>query len=66
MLNEISFILVKVNESLGGGYIKYENNNDTCFTWFSLLGYLDEIKIHLVNIINLLCSQAQHRKWILY
>ena len=54
MLNKINLILVKVDESLASGYIKYENINDTFFTWLLLLDYLDDIKIHLANIVNLL------------
>ena len=54
MLNKINLILVKVDESFASGYIKYENINDTFFTWLLLLDYLDDIKIHLANIVNLL------------
>lgn len=49
-----------VDQNLAGGYIKYENNYNTCFNLFSLLDYLDKVKVHVANLVYLLNMQAQH------
>ena len=43
-----------VDQNLAGGYIKYENNYNTCFNLFSLLDYFDKVKLHVANIVYLL------------
>ena len=56
-----------VDQNLAGGYIKYENNYNTCFNLFSLLDYLDKVKVHVANIVYLLnyASSACNMNFVL-